>query len=325
MDNLLLFYGEEKFLVDEEIEKLKSKIIPKGLEAVNFTVLDGRTVQLEEIINLSRTVPMMSDKRLVVISGARFFDSKERSIEETESKNTKKDDLLAFLQVLPSYTYILFVCEKVDKRKKLFNFIQKNGIVREYAPLSIKEKVHWVQKRFSLYGKKVSVSVATFIAQYTDSLYQTDSEIKKIVAFMGERTNAEQKDLEAVFSKALENSIFDLTDYIGMKKPAQAVFVLNELLSQGEKAITILFMISKHIMNMISIKLMEKADFDDIKQALGLHPFVIKKTMEQSRNFSLSELKKALKLCQEADLNIKQGKLDEKTAVELLLLNISGR
>jgi len=325
MDNLLLFYGEEKFLIDEEIEKLKSKILSKGLETVNFTVLDGRSVETEEIINISRTVPMMADKKLVVVSDARFFDSREKNFEEADGKNAKKDDLLSFLQVLPSYTYLLFVCEKVDKRKKLFNFIQKNGLVKEYSLLSMKEKTNWVQKRFSFYGKKVNLSIAAFIAQYTDSLYQTDTEIKKIVAFVGDRTNIGQKDLDAVFSKTLENSIFDLTDYIGMKKPAQAVFVLNQLLSQGEKGITILFMISKHITHMISIKLMAGANYNDIRQSLGLHPFVLKKTIEQCKNFSLSELKTALKLCHEADLNIKQGKVGEKTAVEILLLNISGR
>lgn len=323
MNNLLLLYGEEKLLIDEQIERIKNQIVPEGLQTVNFVIINGETATVDEIINACRTVPMMAESKLVLVTNARFFEGQGKNSEGVEIKKDKEDTLLKFIQDLPSYSFLVFVSKTVDKRKKLFKLIQEKGVVKEFPALPLKLKIIWVQKRLSLYGKKADLSEAAFIAQYTGSLYQTDSELKKIAAYMGDRVKVEKNDVDAVFTKTLENSIFDLTDYIGMKKTSQAISTFNKLLSQGEKSIIILHMISKQIMNMISVKLMAESDFNELRQLLGLHPFVLKKTIQQSKNFSLKELKRALALCQETDLNIKKGKIDEKTAVELLLVEIS--
>lgn len=323
MDNLFLFYGDERFLIDEHVEKIKNMIVPKELETVNFTVLDGKTVPVDDIINSARTVPMLTDKRMVLIVDARFFQEKGGSSKVDAKKTAENDILIEFLQELPAYTYLLFIAQSVDKRKKLFKFIHKNGVVREFSPLSQREKTNWIQQRLSVFGKKAEVSIAAYIAQYTHGLYQTDSELKKLISYAVDKSNIEQVDIDAVFSKTLENSIFDLIDYVGMKKPSQALFILNELLVQGEKGIIILFMISKHIMNLMAIKMMEGLDFNEIRQALNIHPYVLKKALQQCKNFSIDELKKALKLCQETDLDIKKGKINDTSAVEFLLLKLA--
>lgn len=321
MENLQLFFGDEKLLIKEEIEKIKTAMIPAHLEAVNFIGLDGKTVSEDEIINAVITVPMLQDKKLVVVYDARFFESTKSEKDGQESD--KKDDFAKFLQKVPPYTQLIFTCEKVDKRKKIFKLIQKEGIVREFPAPSLKEKALWVQKRAELYGKKMDLSAAYFMAQYTRDLYQTDMELKKVTAFAGEKQTIQQNEIQSIFSKSLENNIFDLMDYMGMKKPALAIAILNDLLLQGEKGIVILFMISKHIMDLISVKSLQNADYQEIKQKLNLHPFVLKKAIEQAKNFSQEELRQALKWCQQLDLDIKRGKIDDRKGIELFITRIA--
>ncbi|MDI3481164.1 MAG: polymerase subunit delta [Tepidanaerobacteraceae bacterium] len=321
MKNILLFFGEEKFLIKEEIRKIKKSLMPEHLEPVNFVVLDGRTVSQEEIINTSVTVPMFHDKKLVVVYDARFFETAEK---EKDGEKIKQDDaFVELLQKIPSYTYLIFTCEKADKRKKIFKWIQKQGTVREFSAFSLKEKAAWVQKRAAFYGKRMDLSLAYFLAQNTKDLYQTEMELKKIIDFVGEGEEIQKIHVEAVFSSSLENSIFDLTDCIGMKKPGRAIDILHDLFLKGEKGIVILYMISKHMMDLYSVKLLKKAGFKDMKQRLGLHPFVLKKAYEQSENFTLAELEQALRLCQQLDLDIKKGRIDEKKGIELLVAKMT--
>jgi len=321
MKNLQLFFGEEKLLIKEEIQKIKASMISAHLEAANYIVLDGKTVPEDEIINACITVPMLQDKKLVVVSNARFFEG-ARSEKGGEDPG-RKDNFIEFLQKVPEYTQLIFACEKVDKRKKIFKFIQKEGVVREFGAPSLKDKALWVQKRVELYGKKMDLSSAYFLAASTRNLYQTDMELKKAAAFVGEKQTIQKNEISSILSKSLENNIFDLMDHVGMKKPAMAVGILDDLLLQGEKGIVILFMISKHIMDLVCVKSLQNLSFQDIKQKLGLHPFVLKKAVEQAGNFTLEELKQALKWCQQLDLDIKKGRVDDKTGIELLIAKMA--
>ncbi|NLU10524.1 MAG: DNA polymerase III subunit delta [Tepidanaerobacter acetatoxydans] len=314
MKNLILFFGEEKLLIKEEVAKIKQKIVPKNLEAINFIPLDGKTVIEEDILKACNIVPMMSAKKLVVVYDARFFES---------GKTNQEDYFLNELEIIPDHTYLIFTATKADKRKKIFKMIKSKGIVREFNTLSLKDKALWVQQRIKLYGKSMDLKTAYFIAEYTEDLYQTDSELRKIAAFLAEKQTVEQNDLSDIFYKSLEGNIFEMMDCIGLKKSTEAVEIINRLLEQGEKGIVILYMISKHVMNLITVKSMQGLSFQEITEKSGLHPFVIRKAIKQSENFTLEELKKSLKLCQDLDMDIKKGRIKERIGLELLVTSIS--
>ncbi|WP_422444099.1 DNA polymerase III subunit delta [Thermoanaerobacterium sp. DL9XJH110] len=320
MGSLSLFYGEEKLPIREEIERIKKEIVPDYLEAVNYIALDGKTVTEDEIINAATTVPMLEKNKLVVVYDARFF---EGGSNEKEAEAEERGRLLSFLENIPPYTSIIFTCEQPDKRKKIFKLIQKSGTVREFSAPSQKDKALWIQKRARLYGKQIDLSTAYYLAGNTRDLYQTDAELKKVAAFTGETESIQKKDLELISSKSIESNIFEMMDFVGMKKAARAIKVLNDLILQGEKGIVILFMLSRHIAQLLSVKAMEGAAFQELKDKLGLHPFVLKKAVEQAKNFSVDELKRALNLCQKTDLDIKMGKIDERTGIELLIMSIA--
>ncbi len=314
MKNLILFFGEEKLLIKDEVAKVKQKIVPKNLEAINFIPLDGKTVIEEDILKACNIVPMMSAKKLVVVYDARFFESE---------KTNQEDYFLNELEIIPDHTYLIFTATKADKRRKIFKMIKSKGIVREFNTPSLKDKALWVQQRIKLYGKSMDLKTAYFIAEYTEDLYQTDSELRKIAAFLAEKQTVEQNDLSDIFYKSLEGNIFEMMDCIGLKKSTEAVEIINRLLEQGEKGIVILYMISKHVMNLITVKSMQGLSFQEITEKSGLHPFVIRKAIKQSENFTLEELKKSLKLCQDLDMDIKKGRIKERIGLELLVTSIS--
>ena len=76
-------------------------------------------------------------------------------------------------------------------------------------------------------------------------------------------------------------------------------------------------------MNLLTVKSLQNMNFQDLKEKSGLHPFVIKKAVNQAKNFNLHELKRCITLCQELDIDLKKGKIDEKTGLELLVTSLS--
>lgn len=318
MYNLNLFYGEEKLLIDEAIQNIKESIIPKHAISLDYIELDGKKVSDDMIMNICTTVPMVSSKKLIVIKDAYFLESNSR-----KNAGIDIDKLYSTLSRLSDYICVVFSCNKPDKRKKLYKLFDKKGFVKNFKKPNLDEKARWIQNRAKKYGKNMTNSAAYFLAEYTKELYQADEEIKKLAFFLGNRKNIRKEDLNLIFSKSIENNIFEMMDHIGKKQSGKAIEVLNDLLMKGEKGIVILFMLSKHVINLISVKAMEAYTFNEIKQILKLHPFVLKKAIKQSKNFSLQELKNALKLCQTIDLNLKQGKINEKLGLEILITEIA--
>jgi len=319
MKNVMLLFGEEKFLIAEEIDKIKQRVVSPHLEAVNFISFDGKNALQEEILRACSTVPLFSQKKLVVVYDAPFFESGKSD----SDKFGEDDDFLNKLENIPVHTLLIFTASKVDKRKKIFKLIKSKGIVREFNQPSVKDKAFWIQKRVKHYNKSIDLKTAYAIAEHTTDFYQTDNEIKKIVSYLGNKEHIEDDDLTEIFYKSLEGNIFEMMDFIGMKNPRGAVKVLNRLIEQGEMAVVILYMISKHMMDLITVKTMEDLSFRDIESKSGLHPFVLKKALQQSKNFTLNELNRNLKLCQQLDSDIKTGKIQDVLGLELLVTKIS--
>ena len=83
-------------------------------------------------------------------------------------------------------------------------------------------------------------------------------------------------------------------------------------------------MINFQLRNLLIIKdlIEKKTPYYSILKESGLHPFVAKKTFQQAGKFSIEELKKIYQKLFQADLDIKTGKVDGQTALDLLIAEV---
>ncbi|MCF6095945.1 DNA polymerase III subunit delta [Thermovorax subterraneus] len=320
MGELYLFYGQEKLLIMEAIEKIKNKYVPEAYEAMDFQRLDGEEITYDDIVNVSRVVPMLSEKRVVAVYNAAFLEEGRKNAAKSESSENR---FIEFLENIPPYLCLIFSAEKVDRRKKIFKVIQQKGFVKEFAPLSFKDKVRWIESRSLKYGKSIEPSAAFFMAQFTSDLYHVDGEIKKAASYVHEKNKIEKKDLERIMSRSTEANIFGLIDSIAEGKVSHAINILNDLIYAGEKSLVILFMISKYFMNLFAVKVNEGRTFNELQKDLNLHPYALKKMILQAKNFKVQQIKEILSLCQKFDLDLKRGRIEEKKGLEMLILKIS--
>jgi DNA polymerase-3 subunit delta len=66
------------------------------------------------------------------------------------------------------------------------------------------------------------------------------------------------------------------------------------------------------------------SQFPALAKKIKMHPFVLRKTFDQSKNFSFQALKNIYEKLAQTDMAVKSGRLESRAALDLLVAEIAG-
>ncbi len=302
-----LFYGEELYLRDRYIERIKEVIPEDGFAEFNLITLDGKTAGLEAMADAIESYPMMSEKKLVIIRDSGVF--KKAREEETEFWTKELKDI-------PDYCVLLFIEDSVDKRSSVYKAISKYGTAIEFSYLKPYEITSWVQGEVLNAKKKMSKNVIEyFVSLCPEGLLSIQSELLKLLAL--EQEQITEADVKKMVSKSLNVQVFDLSDSIMEKNADKAFKILEDLKTNRESAFTVLYLLNSMFDKMLLSKLMlaDGSTTPEVEKRLGLPPFIAKKYYNGAKSFDENFLIERVKRVSELDLEIKQGKILEWDAL----------
>ena len=309
-----LFEGVEENIKAATLTALRKAILPEGFEELNESLMDSPAT--DAIIAACETLPFMADKRLVVV----------REHPALTGRADADDKLIAYIPQVPESTVLVFIAQgKADARKKLYSAIKKiNGIVT-FSALTDAELNAWVVKNFSGLGKTCSAQVAallTFTVGNDTALLRT--EIEKLAALTGERDAITEADVQAVATRSVECTVFELVDAVVAGQQGKAFGLLRDMLTSGSDRLGILAMLLRQFRLMQHIKIMqfEKLSTQDIKQRLGIAPFAAERCMRQASGYSGGQVKRAVRICLDAEYRVKSGQWNQEGALEKAMLEI---
>ncbi|MDF1616573.1 DNA polymerase III subunit delta [Petrocella sp. FN5] len=317
-NNIMLFFGEETFMLDYYVKKIVEVIIGDGEKTMNHDVFDDRKTVFSNIEDSMDTMPFFSDSRVIILKNLGLF----------EKTGTNLAGLLAEkLNQLQSTTYVILIEQTIDKRTKLYKSIHKNGYICEFPLLGESELIRYIAKTLNPYGKKIEQKEARYLIHYVgDQLTVLHNEINKLIHYIGDSEVVTHEAIEAICQKSVESKIFELVDCMGTKKRARALKLYHDLLSAKEPSNRILFMLTRQFRMVYKCKLLlgEGLDSNDIGKKLKIQSFVARKCLEQGKTFSLTALEEALKKCLECEIDIRTGVFMPDLAVEQLIIRYSG-
>ena len=309
-----LFEGVEENIKAATLTALRKAILPEGFEELNESLMDSPAT--DAIIAACETLPFMADKRLVVV----------REHPALTGRADADEKLIAYIPQVPESTVLVFIAQgKADARKKLYSAIKKiNGIVT-FSALTDGELNAWVVKNFSGLGKTCSAQVAallTFTVGSDTALLRT--EIEKLAALTGERDAITEADVQAVATRSVECTVFELVDAVVAGQQGKAFGLLRDMLTSGSDRLGILAMLLRQFRLMQHIKIMqfEKLSSQDIKQRLGIAPFAAERCMRQASGYSGGQVKRAVRICLDAEYRVKSGQWNQEGALEKAMLEI---
>ena len=156
-------------------------------------------------------------------------------------------------------------------------------------------------------------------------MYLLKNEADKLISFTANGPELiPHEDVERCVCKSLEGKVFALIDDITAGNRKKVTEGIRQLKTLREKPVVIISLVFRQFSNLRKIKVMEGASVSEIAQKTKLRDFVVRKNLSQLKRFSVSDLDNAIFLCNEADINIKQGLCDPWLAVERLAIKIMG-
>lgn len=320
--SLYLFWGQEDYNIQKEIEKLKSELLDSSFISMNYKVFDNP--DFLKIIECVQTTPLMFGNMLTIISMEKYLIG---------NKGTVDDKQLAVfaeaLENLSSSVNIVFICKiprdenkKVDTRKKLYKIISKAGTVKEFPQYRTyqKELPELIQKMCKEKELVADSNVAAFLVeQLGANLRLIDSELEKLKVAIHPNKKVTKDDIKANCTSS--EDVFALADLIVAQDKNNTLKQFHKL-TERRHYLEILSVLQSNIQKFIFIKNYEKiASPQEIGSQLNLHEFVVKKTLEKLNKISLKQLVKIKENLTIAEYKIKTGAMDSPIiALEMALL-----
>ena len=325
---VLLITGEEDLLMRRYLKALIQQLIPKELHDLNLVYFEGKDISVNNLLESLETLPVMAERKLVVVKNPSFLEARGISLSEAEEKK-----LMQYLKRPETDTCLVFFCEqKPDGRKKLVKSIKSVARSENFPRLKETELQQFILQEISSSGNTIEdrglklfmESFDYFGSRATQNLQDVANEISKLSAYKGSETHITRMDIEEMTQAAFQNDIFLLIDSFANRRAAETQVRLRQLLISGEPLMKIIGYLRNQFKLMLQIQALSGQGYSAGKMAtiLKQHPYTFKKSMRYSHRFRHQDLVFLLNGFLKLDRQMKQGILEAQTSLELLIVSV---
>jgi len=317
MNNNFLIYGEDKFLIKHNINKIINSNDKENTSVIYF---DMTEVTIEEVIEELNTFDLFDNNKIVICEKSIFLTS------EGKKDNYNTDILVEYLEKAKNDNILIIANSSVDERKKIVKDIKKSCSVIKCDKLKDYEVGDYILKRFNKLGYKIDrSSVKLIFDRVGNDLTTINNEIKKLIMYKLDSRVITEEDILELVPKKIDDNIFDLIDAVA-ENNKKKIFELYEGLTNyyGEEQTKIIVMIAGQFRLMLQCKILssEGKSESEIATFLKVHPYRVKLALQKSRNIKKEILEKYLLDLANLDINIKSGKTNKNIGLELFFLNM---
>ncbi len=309
VEPIYLFSGEEDFLQEEVLKKLKAYLLSSETADLNYQLFYGREAKGGEITETASTLPFTSEKRLVVVKEADRLGVSD------------KEEVIRYAQAPSPSTCLVLMGSKFDRRGRFY----KSGKEVSFKPVYEKDLINWIIFRGRERGKRIAPRAAFELKERVGkNLRELDSELSKLLIYAGDKKEIGAEDVRALVGESKEVRTYHLTEAIGEKKTDKALKMLRKLLEEGRKAPEIIVFITYQMRRMARAKarLNRGEVWDEVLESLEIPTFLWKRFIAQIKNFSPQKLRENFYHLLQADLQSKSGRLTPRLVLELLVIKL---
>ena len=327
-----LFFGEEDYLKSFAIRTAEETLCPDPtFSFFNVMKLDALDFSPSKLLDALMPMPMMADRKLVILSGLNFTTMRPNDLEE----------LCDALSALDEYDYnTLIVTVSADcfdggylpkspsaTLKKLAEHLTPVQFER-CTPARLNA---WVQKHFAHNGVNASPQFCSLMIDYCGrGMFQLANEIDKLSFYerYHGRDQVSEADLRLVCTPVTEYDVFAFTNAIMEGRQEAALSILADYKLRRVEPVIILSEVSRVFCDMAIISSME-ADgcsfgeiADHFKRHFRYHEYKVGLYQKSARQISSKRLRRAVQLCTDADTTIKNSWTSAYQPLERLICAI---
>ena len=320
LGRLYFFHGEETFLLNHYLGQMKKQLLDPLTESFNFHRLNNETFDIRDFADAVENLPMMADATFVQVDDIDLFKMNEGD----------RNKMAEILSDIPDYCTVVFtyltVSWKPDKRlKKIWEAVDNNGTVVEFARQDQRDLIAWVTWHFAAHKKRISTDLCAYLIDITGgTMTALSGEIDKISAYSG-ADEIRKTDIDAVTEPVLDAVVFQMTDLLSAGRYDQALIKLQQLLKMQQEPLAILGAVGGHFRRIGTARTLldNGRNSSDLQKLCGIPDYPARKTMEAARRFRPEFCKKASALVLETDYKMKTSFDDNERLLEMLILQLA--
>ena len=287
--------GEESYFIDTLSKFIENNILSEEEKGFNQILYYGRDSKIEDIVSASKRFPMMAERQVIIVKEAQDLS---RTIENLVSyaENPQPSTVLVFC-----YKY-----KKLDKRKKVFKAIQKNGVIFESKKMYDNQLPDWIRKVLAQKGYTISPKASQMLVEFLgNDLSKINNELQKIQLIVKPENQISAQIIENNIGISKDYNNFELINALAHKNTKKA-FGIIQYFSQNSKnhptvvTVSILFGFFSKVMKYQTLSIKSQAP-----KKLGVHPYFMKDYEVAARNFPMKKISAIIASIREVDVKSK--------------------
>ena len=321
---LYLFHGQEEFLIEKDIEKLKNKLLDRSFISMNYKTYSNP--KFTDLIDILSTQPMMFGNSLIIVECDNYFEAKNGF----NFDDKQLGQLEIALSNVPAQINIIFLYKidrnsnkKLDTRKKLYKILAGVCEVREFKQLPTYDKtlpqiITKLAKENEL--ELTSDCTSKIIEMLGSNLRVIDNELKKLKLYIYPNSKPSTRDIEQICTSTQD--VFKLVDYFVLAKKDAAIKELD-MLTQTQHPLQILALLQGTISRFVNLKLLSRnMNAFEISKKVGMHEYRVKLELEKIKSYKYDDLLQLKKNLIDCEFKMKSGQIySEQLAVEQIILS----
>ncbi|WP_093191985.1 DNA polymerase III subunit delta [Salimicrobium halophilum] len=322
MGKIHVLYGEERYLIQQEKEKIIRSETTEEEREFNYSTYNLEDTPIEDVVADAETLPFLGENKLIVAENPIFLLSKPP---KTDIEHDV-DRFLSYINDPAPYTTIILIIpyEKVDERKKVMKELKKKAKVQSFSSVKEWNMEEWVQKVARELKIELAPGVEELVIQSVGTnLSVLRSELEKLKLY-AENDYITRDIAEELLSSSLDTSGLKLVDAVIERDLSKAMTIYKELLRMNEEPIALIALLASQFRMISQVKILKRKGYTEnhMKSYIKAHPYVLKLAGQREKKFSQEMLDHIMLSLSETDSHMKSGTMEKELAFEMMLYEI---
>lgn len=306
-----LLAGAEPLLRDDALAAIRAAVLGGEADDWNLDRLPGEKTTPGALQDAVRALPVMAERRLVVLT--------EPERRRGAASTALTDAIGEVVGELASQNECVLVvaAQKADRRSRWVKaFADPAARVECEAPTQRRSLAPFIKGEAQRQGVELDDGAVELLCdRIGPQLLVLRQEIAKLALLAGEGETVTSRHVAEASTSVTEQPVWDLTDAIGAGQTANAVEILARMQSSGAAAPMILGALAGHFRKLAHAR---------AGAPVPGPPFVVRKLEQQSRRYSLRDLRRCLDRIHRTDTALKgMGTLPPPMALEDLVIELA--
>lgn len=289
--------GEESWFIDQITDLITHSVLSESEQGFNQSIMYGKDTTTTDVIMACRRYPMMAPYQVIVVKEA-------QNLADIEKLEVYAENPLNTTILVVNYKY-----KTLDKRKKAYKQIDKNGVVFHSKKLYDNQLPSWVNAYLKKKGKTIDPKASVIVSESLGSeLSKIAHELDKLIIAVGAEVKhilPEQIEKNIGVSKDFNN--FELQKAILNKDITKANQIIYAF-GRNPKANPIQLTISTlfgFFTKLLMFHYLDDKSSGNVAKVLKVNPYFVQDYSTGARNYSGRKVVDAIHQLREYDMKSK--------------------